>query len=149
MKVAVRKQRKKIKAKMLGTPEEAESSLPCRVCRSSLVTLLPGSHSLCSLCLLLKSLASAVSPRSFFGPRPGCVCLFSEGDDEDGSWLLLSSHKGDHPPPPDSRIQSFFGQCYRGEAEAPEAKSSSTAPSEPGGEGETPHQPHLGLMGSS
>ncbi|XP_035890295.1 rab-interacting lysosomal protein isoform X2 [Phyllostomus discolor] len=68
MKVAVRKQRKKIKAKMLGTPEEAESS---------------------------------------------------------------------------------FGQCYRGEAEAPEAKSSSTAPSEPGGEGETPHQPHLGLMGSS
>ncbi|XP_045692805.1 rab-interacting lysosomal protein [Phyllostomus hastatus] len=96
MKVAVRKQRKKIKAKMLGTPEEAESS-----------------------------------------------------DDEDGSWLLLSSHKGDHPPPPNSRIQSFFGQCYRGEAEAPEAKSSSTAPSEPGGEGETPHQPHLGLMGSS
>ncbi|KAM5309601.1 rab-interacting lysosomal protein isoform 2-T2 [Glossophaga mutica] len=68
MKVAVRKQRKKIKAKMLGTPEEAESS---------------------------------------------------------------------------------FGQCYRGEAEAPEAKSSSTAPSEPGGEEETPQQPHLGLMGSS
>ncbi|XP_036925953.1 rab-interacting lysosomal protein isoform X2 [Sturnira hondurensis] len=68
MKVAVRKQRKKIKAKMLGTPEEAESS---------------------------------------------------------------------------------FGQCYWGEVEAPEAKSSSTAPSEPGGEGETPQRPHLGLPGSS
>ncbi|XP_023586810.1 rab-interacting lysosomal protein [Trichechus manatus latirostris] len=54
MKVAVRKQRKKIKAKMLGTPEEAESS-----------------------------------------------------DDEDGSWLLLPSDKGDQPPPPESRIQTL------------------------------------------
>uniref|UniRef100_A0AC11CF33 Rab interacting lysosomal protein n=2 Tax=Ovis aries TaxID=9940 RepID=A0AC11CF33_SHEEP len=67
MKVAVKKQRKKIKAKMLGTPEEAESS-----------------------------------------------------DDDDGSWLLLSSDKGDHsePPAPESRIRSFFGQWYRGETEA-------------------------------
>ncbi|XP_023386279.1 rab-interacting lysosomal protein isoform X2 [Pteropus vampyrus] len=55
MKVAVRKQRKKIKAKMLGTPEEAESS-----------------------------------------------------DDEDDSWLLLSSDKGDYPTPPESRIQSLY-----------------------------------------
>ncbi|XP_054429286.1 rab-interacting lysosomal protein [Pteronotus mesoamericanus] len=96
MKVAVRKQRKKIKAKMLGTPEEVESS-----------------------------------------------------DDEDGSWVLLSSQKGDHPPPTDSRIQSFFGQCYRGGAEAPETKTSSTAPGELGGEEETPQQPHVELTGSS
>lgn len=74
MKVAIRKQRKKIKAKMLGTPEEAESS-----------------------------------------------------DDEDGSWLLLSSHKKDYAPPPESKIQSFFGLCYQGEAEAPEAKTSTTS----------------------
>lgn len=104
MKVAVRKQRKKIKAKMLGTPEEAESS-----------------------------------------------------DDEDGSWLLLSSDKEDHPPPPDSRIQSLlkvplgspprFGQCYRGEAEAVEAKTSSTAPSERGEE-EVPQQSHWEPVGS-
>lgn len=85
MKVAVRKQRKKIKAKMLGTPEEAESS-----------------------------------------------------DDEDGSWLLLSSDKGDHLPPPESGIQSFFGLCYRGEAETPEAKTSNTDTSELGGEEEDP-----------
>lgn len=95
MKVAIRKQRKKIKAKMLGTPEEAESS-----------------------------------------------------DDEDGSWLLLSSDKGDYPPPPESRIQSFFGLCYRGEAEAPEAKTSSTDTSELGGKEETPQQPHLEPMDS-
>ncbi|KAM5215492.1 rab-interacting lysosomal protein isoform 3-T3 [Hipposideros larvatus] len=95
MKVAVRKQRKKIKAKMLGTPEEAESS-----------------------------------------------------DDEDGSWLLLSSDKGDHLPPPESRIQSFFGLCYQGGAEAPDAKTSSTDTSEPGGEEEAPQQPHLEPMGS-
>ncbi|KAM7069696.1 rab-interacting lysosomal protein isoform 1-T1 [Molossus nigricans] len=95
MKVAVRKQRKKIKAKMLGTPEEAESS-----------------------------------------------------DDEDGSWLLLSSNKGDYPPPPESRIQSFFGLCYRGEAEAPEAKTSSTAPSKPRGE-EAPQKPQLEPLDSS
>ncbi|ELK26985.1 Rab-interacting lysosomal protein [Myotis davidii] len=103
MKVAVRKQRKKIKAKMLGTPEEAESS-----------------------------------------------------DDEDGSWLLLSSDKEDHPPPPDSRIQSLlkvplgsprsFGQCYRGEAEALEAKTSSTAASER--EEEAPQQSHVEPVGS-
>ncbi|XP_066119166.1 rab-interacting lysosomal protein isoform X1 [Saccopteryx bilineata] len=96
MKVAVRKQRKKIKAKMLGITEETESS-----------------------------------------------------DDEDGSWILLSSDKGDHPTPPESRIQSFFGLCYRGEAEAPEAKTSSTAPSQLGGEEEAPQQPHLEPMGSS
>ncbi|CAK6437877.1 unnamed protein product [Pipistrellus nathusii] len=95
MKVAVRKQRKKIKAKMLGTPEEAESS-----------------------------------------------------DDEDGSWLLLSSDKDDHPPPPESRIQSFFGLCYRGGTEAHEAQTSSTAPSEPGGEEEAPQQPHVEPVGS-
>ncbi|XP_039742223.1 rab-interacting lysosomal protein isoform X3 [Pteropus medius] len=95
MKVAVRKQRKKIKAKMLGTPEEAESS-----------------------------------------------------DDEDGSWLLLSSDKGDYPTPPESRIQSFFGLCYRGEAEAPEAKTSSTASSELGREEEAPQQSHVKPMGS-
>ncbi|KAM5215491.1 rab-interacting lysosomal protein isoform 2-T2 [Hipposideros larvatus] len=105
MKVAVRKQRKKIKAKMLGTPEEAESS-----------------------------------------------------DDEDGSWLLLSSDKGDHLPPPESRIQSLlklplgsphsFGLCYQGGAEAPDAKTSSTDTSEPGGEEEAPQQPHLEPMGS-
>lgn len=89
MKVAVRKQRKKIKAKMLGTPEEAESS-----------------------------------------------------DDEDGSWLLLSSDKGDYPTPPESRIQSFFGLCYRDEAEAPEAKTSSTAPSKLAGEEKAPEQSH-------
>ncbi|XP_004433507.1 PREDICTED: rab-interacting lysosomal protein [Ceratotherium simum simum] len=95
MKVAVRKQRKKIKAKMLGTPEEAESS-----------------------------------------------------DDEDGSWLLLSGDKGDHPPPPESRIQSFFGLWYRGEAEAPEAETSSTAPSELGGKEEAPQHPPLEPVGS-
>ncbi|XP_023386281.1 rab-interacting lysosomal protein isoform X4 [Pteropus vampyrus] len=95
MKVAVRKQRKKIKAKMLGTPEEAESS-----------------------------------------------------DDEDDSWLLLSSDKGDYPTPPESRIQSFFGLCYRGEAEAPEAKTSSTASSELGREEEAPQQSHVKPMGS-
>lgn len=94
MKVAVRKQRKKIKAKMLGTPEEAESS-----------------------------------------------------DDEDGSWLLLSSDKEDHPPAPESRIQSFFGLCYRGGAEAPEAKTSSTAPGERGEEEEAPQQSHLEPVG--
>ncbi|XP_040857750.1 rab-interacting lysosomal protein [Ochotona curzoniae] len=79
MKVAVRKQRKKIKAKMLGTPEEAESS-----------------------------------------------------DDEDGSWLLLSSNKEDRPPSPESRIQSFFSPWYRGEAETPKPETSSTE------EGRTP-----------
>nr|XP_010956631.1 rab-interacting lysosomal protein [Camelus bactrianus] len=97
MKVAVRKQRKKIKAKMLGIPEEAESS-----------------------------------------------------DDEDGSWLLLSSDKGDHPqpPPPESRIRSFFGLWYRGEAEAPEAETSSVAPSKRQGEEEAPQPPHLEPVGS-
>nr|XP_031541248.1 rab-interacting lysosomal protein isoform X1 [Vicugna pacos] len=134
MKVAVRKQRKKIKAKMLGTPEEAESS-----------------------------------------------------DDEDGSWLLLSSDKGDHPqlPPPESRIQSLyvrgrgrtnvvehplpsapildlsgiqpqstswlspsFGLWYRGEAEAPEAETSSVAPSKLQGEEEASQPPHLEPVGS-
>ncbi|XP_012508476.1 PREDICTED: rab-interacting lysosomal protein isoform X1 [Propithecus coquereli] len=95
MKVAVRKQRKKIKAKMLGTPEEAES-----------------------------------------------------GDDEDGSWLLLTSDKGDHPPPPESRIQSFFGPWYRGEAEAPEAETSSGAPSKLGRKEEAPRQPHSEPVGS-
>ncbi|XP_042771300.1 rab-interacting lysosomal protein [Panthera leo] len=94
MKVAVKKQRKKIKAKMLGIPEETESS-----------------------------------------------------DDEDSSWLLLSSDKGAHPPPTESRIQSFFGLSYRGETEAPEAQTSSMAPSKLGGEEEaapqssTPDQP--------
>ncbi|XP_074199323.1 rab-interacting lysosomal protein isoform X1 [Camelus bactrianus] len=134
MKVAVRKQRKKIKAKMLGIPEEAESS-----------------------------------------------------DDEDGSWLLLSSDKGDHPqpPPPESRIRSLyvrgrgrtnmvehplpsapildlpgiqpqstswlspsFGLWYRGEAEAPEAETSSVAPSKRQGEEEAPQPPHLEPVGS-
>ncbi|XP_037665504.1 rab-interacting lysosomal protein isoform X1 [Choloepus didactylus] len=96
MKVAVRKQRTKIKAKMLGTPEEPESS-----------------------------------------------------DVEDGSWLLLPSDKGDHPPPPESRIQHFFGLWYRGEAEAPDAGTSSLAPSKPGGEVEAPQQPHLQPVGSA
>ncbi|XP_014439332.1 rab-interacting lysosomal protein [Tupaia chinensis] len=96
MKVAVRKQRKKIKAKMLGTPEEAESS-----------------------------------------------------DDEDDSWLLLSSDKGDHPPPPESRIKNFFGLWYRGEAESPEAETSSSAPSKLGEEEEAPQQPHLEPAGNS
>ncbi|VFV23996.1 rab-interacting lysosomal [Lynx pardinus] len=95
MKVAVKKQRKKIKAKMLGIPEEAESS-----------------------------------------------------DDEDSSWLLLSSDKGAHPPPSESRIQSFFGLSYRGETEAPEAQTSSMAPSKLGGEEETPQPPHLEPVGS-
>ncbi|XP_025218233.1 rab-interacting lysosomal protein [Theropithecus gelada] len=87
MKVAVRKQRKKIKAKMLGTPEEAESS-----------------------------------------------------DDEDGSWLLHSDDKGDHPPPPESKIQSFFGLWYRGKAESPEDETDSPAPSKLGGEEEAQPQ---------
>ncbi|XP_003912111.2 rab-interacting lysosomal protein [Papio anubis] len=87
MKVAVRKQRKKIKAKMLGTPEEAESS-----------------------------------------------------DDEDGSWLLLSDDKGDHPPSPESKIQSFFGLWYRGKAESPEDETDSPAPSKLGGEEEAQPQ---------
>ncbi|XP_053748571.1 rab-interacting lysosomal protein [Panthera pardus] len=95
MKVAVKKQRKKIKAKMLGIPEETESS-----------------------------------------------------DDEDSSWLLLSSDKGAHPPPTESRIQSFFGLSYRGETEAPEAQTSSMAPSKLGGEEETPQPPHLDPVGS-
>ncbi|XP_012666387.1 rab-interacting lysosomal protein isoform X2 [Otolemur garnettii] len=90
MKLAVRKQRKKIKAKMLGTPEEAESS-----------------------------------------------------DDEDGSWLLLSSDKGDHPPAPESRIQSFFGPWYQGEKEAPKAETSSGTPNKLGGKEEASLQPHL------
>uniref|UniRef100_A0A452FNE8 Rab-interacting lysosomal protein n=1 Tax=Capra hircus TaxID=9925 RepID=A0A452FNE8_CAPHI len=97
MKVAVKKQRKKIKAKMLGTPEEAESS-----------------------------------------------------DDDDGSWLLLSSDKGDHsePPAPESRIRSFFGQWYRGETEAPGTETSSVAPSQLQGGEETPQPPHLEPVGS-
>ncbi|GAB5580675.1 rab-interacting lysosomal protein [Prionailurus iriomotensis] len=95
MKVAVKKQRKKIKAKMLGIPEEAESS-----------------------------------------------------DDEDSSWLLLSSDKGAHPPPTESRIQSFFGLSYRGETEAPEAQTSNLAPSKLGGEEETPQPPHSEPVGS-
>lgn len=97
MKVAVKKQRKKIKAKMLGTPEEEESS-----------------------------------------------------DDEDGSWLLLSSDKGDHsePPAPESRIRSFFGQWYRGEAEAPGTETSSVAPSQLQGGEETLQPPHLEPVGS-
>ncbi|XP_047562252.1 rab-interacting lysosomal protein isoform X2 [Lutra lutra] len=95
MKVAVKKQRKKIKAKMLGIPEEAESS-----------------------------------------------------DDEDSSWLLLSSDKGAHPAPTESRIQSFFGLSYQGETEAPEAQTSSMAPSELGGEEEAPQHPHLEPGGS-
>ncbi|KAB0350843.1 hypothetical protein FD754_015700 [Muntiacus muntjak] len=97
MKVAVKKQRKKIKAKMLGTPEEAESS-----------------------------------------------------DDEDGSWLLLSSDKGDHSesPAPESRIRSFFGQWYRREAEAPGTETSSVAPSQLQGGEETPKPPHLEPVGS-
>ncbi|XP_027965080.1 rab-interacting lysosomal protein [Eumetopias jubatus] len=95
MKVAVKKQRKKIKAKMLGTPEEAESS-----------------------------------------------------DDEDSSWLLLSSDKRAHPPPTESRIQSFFGLSYQGETEDPEAQTSGVAPSELGGEEEAPQQSHLAPGGS-
>ncbi|XP_052514567.1 rab-interacting lysosomal protein [Budorcas taxicolor] len=97
MKVAVKKQRKKIKAKMLGTPEEAGSS-----------------------------------------------------DDDDGSWLLLSSDKGDHsePPAPESRIRSFFGQWYRGETEAPGIETSSVAPSQLQGGEETPQPPHLEPVGS-
>ncbi|XP_016042480.1 rab-interacting lysosomal protein isoform X2 [Erinaceus europaeus] len=95
MKVAVKKQRKKIKAKMLGTPEEAESSA-----------------------------------------------------DEDDSWLLLSSEKEDHPPAPESRIQSFFGLWYRGEAETPEGKADNMAPSALRGEEEIPQQPHLEPPGS-
>ncbi|XP_007653036.1 rab-interacting lysosomal protein isoform X1 [Cricetulus griseus] len=90
MKVAVKKQRKKIKAKMLGTAEEAESS-----------------------------------------------------DDEDDSWLLLSNDKEEAPLVPGSRIQNFFSLWYRGETEAPEAETSSIAPSSLQ-EGEaTPQQPHL------
>ncbi|XP_053424643.1 rab-interacting lysosomal protein isoform X2 [Nycticebus coucang] len=95
MKVAVRKQRKKIKAKMLGTPEEAESS-----------------------------------------------------DDEDSSWLLLSSDKGDHSPPPESRIQSFFGLWYQGEKEAPDAETRSGTPNKLGGKEEASLQPHLDPVGS-
>ncbi|XP_059003794.1 rab-interacting lysosomal protein isoform X1 [Mustela lutreola] len=95
MKVAVKKQRKKIKAKMLGIPEEAESS-----------------------------------------------------DDEDSSWLLLSSDKGAHSAPTESRIQSFFGLSYQSETEAREAQTSSMAPSELGGEEEAPQQPHLEPGGS-
>ncbi|XP_045382103.1 rab-interacting lysosomal protein isoform X1 [Lemur catta] len=95
MKVAVRKQRKKIKAKMLGTPEEAESS-----------------------------------------------------DEVDGSWLLLTSDKGDHSPPPESRIRSFFGPWYQGEAEAPKAETSSGAPSKLGGKEEASLQPHSEPVGS-
>uniref|UniRef100_A0A2R8ZVX1 Rab-interacting lysosomal protein n=1 Tax=Pan paniscus TaxID=9597 RepID=A0A2R8ZVX1_PANPA len=87
MKVAVRKQRKKIKAKMLGTPEEAESS-----------------------------------------------------EDEAGPWILLSDDKGDHPPPPESKIQSFFGLWYRGKAESSEDETSSPAPSKLGGEEEAQPQ---------
>lgn len=41
-----------------------------------------------------------------------------------------------------------FGLCYRGEAEALEAKTSSTAPSERGGEEEALQQSHLESMGS-
>ncbi|XP_004635403.1 rab-interacting lysosomal protein isoform X2 [Octodon degus] len=96
MKVAVRKQRKKIKAKMLGTPEEAESS-----------------------------------------------------DDEDGSWPPLSKSKEDDAPPPESRIQSFFGLWYRGEAETPQVETSGTSPSQLEGEEEAPQQPHLEPVGSS
>ncbi|XP_039109039.1 rab-interacting lysosomal protein isoform X1 [Hyaena hyaena] len=95
MKVAVKKQRKKIKAKMLGIPEEAESS-----------------------------------------------------DDEDSSWLLLSSDKEAHSPPIESRIQSLFGLSYRGETEAPEAQTSSMAPRKLGGEEEAPQPPHLDPAGS-
>ncbi|XP_077605716.1 rab-interacting lysosomal protein isoform X2 [Crocuta crocuta] len=87
MKVAVKKQQKKIKAKMLGIPEEAESS-----------------------------------------------------DDEDSSWLLLSSDKEAHSPPTESRIQSLFGLSYRGETEAPEAQTSSMAPRKLGGEEEAAPQ---------
>uniref|UniRef100_G3QRY1 Rab-interacting lysosomal protein n=1 Tax=Gorilla gorilla gorilla TaxID=9595 RepID=G3QRY1_GORGO len=87
MKVAVRKQRKKIKAKMLGTPEEAESS-----------------------------------------------------EDEAGPWLLLSHDEGDHPPPPESKIQSFFGLWYQGKAESSEDETSSPAPSKLGGEEEAQPQ---------
>lgn len=95
MKVAVKKQRKKIKAKMLGTPEEAESS-----------------------------------------------------DDEDGSWLLLSSDKEDAPPVPGSRIQNFFSLWYRGEAEVPEAETSSAAPSKLQEGEESPQQLHPEPVGS-
>uniref|UniRef100_H0VGR1 Rab-interacting lysosomal protein n=1 Tax=Cavia porcellus TaxID=10141 RepID=H0VGR1_CAVPO len=95
MKVAVKKQRKKIKAKMLGTPEEAESS-----------------------------------------------------DDEDGSWPLLSKNKEDDSPPPESRVQSFFGLWCRSEAEAPRAETGSTSPSERGGEEEAPQQPHVEPVGT-
>ncbi|XP_002918099.2 rab-interacting lysosomal protein isoform X2 [Ailuropoda melanoleuca] len=95
MKVAVKKQRKKIKAKMLGIPEEAESS-----------------------------------------------------DDEDSSWLLLSCAKGAHPPPTESRIQSFFGLSYEGDTEVPEEQTGSMAPSELGGEEEAPQQPHVEPGGS-
>ncbi|XP_042529695.1 rab-interacting lysosomal protein isoform X1 [Dipodomys spectabilis] len=91
MKVAVRKQRKKIKAKMLGTPEEPESS-----------------------------------------------------DDEDGSWLLLSIDKEDHPPPTESRIQSFFSLWYRGQAEAPDAETSSKLREEE----EAPQPPLLEPVGT-
>ncbi|XP_077605715.1 rab-interacting lysosomal protein isoform X1 [Crocuta crocuta] len=95
MKVAVKKQQKKIKAKMLGIPEEAESS-----------------------------------------------------DDEDSSWLLLSSDKEAHSPPTESRIQSLFGLSYRGETEAPEAQTSSMAPRKLGGEEEAPQPPNLDPAGS-
>lgn len=90
MKVAVKKQRRKIKAKMLGTPEEAESS-----------------------------------------------------DDEDGSWLLLSTDKEDVPLVPGSRIQNFFGLWYRGETEGPEAETNNPDPSRLQEGEEAPQQPHL------
>ena len=41
-----------------------------------------------------------------------------------------------------------FGLSYRGETEAPEAQTSSMAPSKLGGEEETPQPPHLDPVGS-
>ena len=47
--------------------------------------------------------------------------LLRLSDDDDGSWLLLSSDKGDHsePPAPESRIRSLYveegkDECGRG-----------------------------------
>lgn len=92
------------------------------------------------------ALRALIKDPHVFSPLFTLLCL---SDDEDGSWLLLSSDKGDHsePPAPESRIQSFFGQWYRGEAEAPGTETSRVAPSQLQGGEETLQPPHQEPVG--
>ncbi|XP_060060106.1 rab-interacting lysosomal protein isoform X3 [Erinaceus europaeus] len=112
-------------------PEDPTKIGPCSFSRDELEQILQERNELKANVFLLKE-----------------ELAYFQSADEDDSWLLLSSEKEDHPPAPESRIQSFFGLWYRGEAETPEGKADNMAPSALRGEEEIPQQPHLEPPGS-